>query len=66
MADKKKSESASINNNIIIRELRNISLLLKDLLIVKLGSKSVKQTQIREILKVDMRRVTRILKCFKD
>lgn len=65
MAAKKKSERKNIENT-TVEELRNIVSLLQDLLILELASKGVKQAQIRNILKVDMRRVTRILKHFKN
>jgi hypothetical protein len=65
MSGKKKYESKDINSNAVIRELRNLSSLLKDLLIIELGAKGVKQTEIRKIVGGDIHRVNRILKYFK-
>ena len=40
--------------------------LLRDLMIVQLGLAGIPQTQIREIVRVDMHRVNRIVKHFKQ
>jgi hypothetical protein len=47
------------------RNKRTAEDLLQDLLIVQLGLAGLGQHQIREIVGVDMNRVTRILKHFK-
>lgn len=49
----------------VVKELRNLSSLVKDLLIVQLGANGVKQMEIRKILGVDIHRVNRLVKYIK-
>lgn len=61
----KKPQSFRKDIDPVVRELRNLSSLLKDLLIVELGAKGVKQTEIGKIIGIDIHRVNRILKYLK-
>jgi transposase len=47
------------------KEKRGVEELLQDLMIVQLGLAGINQHQIREIVGVDMHRVTRIVRHFK-
>jgi transposase-like protein len=47
------------------REKRTAEDLLQDMMIIQLGLAGMSQHQIREIVGVDMNKVTRILKHFK-
>lgn len=47
------------------REKRTVEDLLQDMMIIQLGLVGMSQHQIREIVGVDMNKVTRILKHFK-
>lgn len=49
----------------VVKELRNLSSLVKDLLIVQLGANGVKQMEISKILRVDIHRVNRLVKYIK-
>lgn len=61
----KKSRSFKKDVDPVIKELQNLSFLIKDLLIVELGVNGVKQMEIRKILGIDIHRVNRILKYLK-
>ncbi len=61
----KKSKSLKTEVDPVIKELHNLSSLIKDLLIIELGVNGVKQMEIRKILRVDIHRVNRILKYLK-
>lgn len=63
---RKKRKPLKTNVDPLTKELRILSSLIKDLLIIELGVNGVKQREIRKILGVDIRRVNRILKHIKS
>ena len=65
MKKKKKSNPMNAESGATVSELRNISSLLQNLLIVELASKGVSGPNIRKIVSVDYNRVARIVKQIK-